>query len=83
VVGEAAVVTTGGLLIGVLGGGVLSLMLVAVLTGVFDPPPSALAVPWSYLAGVTLLAVAGVALAVLGIVRITWRAGPEVIRERP
>ena len=78
-----AAVTTGGLLIGALGGGVLSLMLVAVLTGVFDPPPSALAVPWSYLAGVTVLAVAGVALAVLGIVRIAWRAGPEVIRELP
>ena len=58
-------------------------MLVAVLTGVFDPPPLALAVPWSYLAGVTVLAVAGVALAVLGIVRIAWRAGPEVIRELP
>jgi hypothetical protein len=42
-----------------------------------------LAVPWSYLAGVTVLAVAGVALAVLGIVRIAWRAGPEVIRELP
>jgi putative ABC transport system permease protein len=83
VVGEAAAVTTGGLLIGVLGGGVLSMMLVAVLTGVFDPPPSALAVPWSYLAAVTLIAVAGVALAVLGIVRTAWRAGPEVIRELP
>jgi hypothetical protein len=30
-----------------------------------------------------LLAVAGVALAVLGIVGIAWRAGPEVIRELP
>jgi putative ABC transport system permease protein len=83
VVGEGAAVTAGGLLIGVLGGGVLSLMLVAVLTGVFDPPPSALAVPWPYLAVVVLLAGAGIAIAVLGIVRAAWRAGTEVIRELP
>jgi putative ABC transport system permease protein len=83
VIGEAAAVTTGGLLIGVLGGGVLSLMLVAVLTGVFDPPPSSLAVPWSYLAGVAGLAVAGIAVAVLGIVRAAWRGGVEIIRELP
>ena len=83
VVGEAAAVTAGGLLIGALGGGVLSLMLVAVLTGVFDPPPAALAVPWSYLAVVCLLAVAGLALAVLATMRTAWRAGPEIIRDLP
>jgi putative ABC transport system permease protein len=41
-------------------------MLAAGLTGVSDPPPSALAVPWSYLIGMALLAVAGIA--VLGLV---------------
>jgi putative ABC transport system permease protein len=81
VVGEAAVVTAGGLLIGATGGGVLSLMLVAVLTDVFDPPPSVLAVPWSYLAGIAMLTVAGLAVAVLVTVRMAWRPALEVIRE--
>ena len=31
-------------------------MLVKVLTGVFDPPPDALSVPWGYLAAVAALA---------------------------
>jgi putative ABC transport system permease protein len=57
---EAAFVTLGGLLAGAAIGWALSVMLVAVLSGVFDPPPTELAVPWAYLAtvvGVTLLAV--------------------------
>jgi putative ABC transport system permease protein len=38
-------------------------MLVAVLSGVFDPPPSELAVPWAYLAAVAGLIVLSVAAA--------------------
>ena len=41
---------------GVVGGWLLSAMLVKVLTGVFDPPPPHLFIPWAYLAA---LAVAG------------------------
>ena len=37
--------------------------LVKILTGVFDPPPSWLAVPWGYLIGLALLVVAGIAAA--------------------
>ncbi|MCU1456098.1 MAG: hypothetical protein JWL73_190, partial [Actinomycetia bacterium] len=47
---EAAFVTLGGLAAGALGGWALAQMLVKVLTGVFDPPPAALSVPWAYLA---------------------------------
>ena len=36
-------------------------MLVKVLTGVFDPPPDALAVPWGYLAALAAVGVAAVA----------------------
>ena len=43
---EAAVLAVIGLAAGALVGAVLSVMLVKVLTGVFDPPPSTLAVPW-------------------------------------
>ncbi|HEV7885950.1 MAG TPA: FtsX-like permease family protein, partial [Acidimicrobiales bacterium] len=46
---EAAVLGGLGGLLGVGGGWVLAHMLVKVLTGVFDPPPAALAVPWRYL----------------------------------
>ena len=46
-----------GLVLGAVGGGLLSHALVRILTGVFDPPPSVLAIPWSY-----LLAAAGVGI---------------------
>jgi putative ABC transport system permease protein len=52
--------------LGALGGWLLSMMLVAVLAGVFDPPPTSLAVPWGYLAliaGLTVLALVGVGVA--------------------
>jgi putative ABC transport system permease protein len=56
-------------------------MLVKVLSGVFDPPPSSLAIPWSYLAAVTLVAVAAVSLAVLGTLRAAGRNGVETLRD--
>ena len=37
-------------------------MLVKVLTGVFDPPPDALAMPWAYLGGLVALAAAAAAI---------------------
>lgn len=80
-IGEAAVVTVGGLLFGAAGGTVLSLMLVAVLTGVFDPPPSTLAVPWVYLTVLTLLAIAAVAAAVAVAERLAVRPGLDIMRE--
>jgi hypothetical protein len=36
-------------------------MPVKVLSGVFDPPPAQLAVPWVYLAAISTVALAGVA----------------------
>ena len=46
---EAGVVTIAGLIAGTATAWALSNMLVKVLQGVFDPPPSVLAVPWTYL----------------------------------
>jgi putative ABC transport system permease protein len=61
---------------GVAGGGalgwLLSRMLVSVLTGVFDPPPTALSVPWSYLgatAATIILAISAVSAATVGLAR--------------
>jgi putative ABC transport system permease protein len=78
---EAAFVTVGGLAAGVLGGWALSEMLVKVLSGVFDPPPARLAVPWVYLATITVVAVAAVAGAALAVVRAAGGASVAIIRE--
>jgi putative ABC transport system permease protein len=50
VLAEAALLIVCSLTAGAILSGVLSQMLVRMLSGVFDPPPSALTVPWSYLA---------------------------------
>jgi putative ABC transport system permease protein len=78
---EAIFVAGGGLLLGAIGGWALAEMLVKVLTGVFDPPPDVLAVPWTYLAAVTAVAVAAVALAAAGGVRASRRPAVSVIRD--
>ena len=57
---ESAFVTGGGLVLGSAIAAGLSLMLVKVLTGVFDPPPDVISVPWLYLAGVGALTIAAV-----------------------
>jgi putative ABC transport system permease protein len=56
VMSETATLTLAGLTAGALIGWALSRMLVTVLTGVFDPPPATIAVPWTYL-GLTVAAV--------------------------
>ncbi|MDX6721556.1 MAG: putative transport system permease protein, partial [Solirubrobacteraceae bacterium] len=82
VYGEAAYVLAGGLTLGALGGAWISIMLVKVLTGVFDPAPSAATVPWAYLACVaaaTILAVVAAAAATMRAAR--RRPIVETLRE--
>ncbi|MCY7400463.1 MAG: ABC transporter permease [Nocardioides sp.] len=67
-VAEAAVVVITGFTLGAAAGTVLTAMLVKVLTGVFDPPPASIPVPWAYLTtvcGVVVALVAGVVIIVL------------------
>jgi putative ABC transport system permease protein len=78
---EVAFVTLGGLLAGSVGAWALSHMLVKVLTGVFDPPPSALSVPWPYLAAVTGVAVVAAAASATGAVRATRRPDMALLRD--
>jgi putative ABC transport system permease protein len=78
---EAAFVTAGGLLAGALAGWALTSMLVKVLTGVFDPPPAALSVPWAYLAAVAAVAVAAVIIASISTIRRSQTAPVAVLRE--
>ena len=78
---ESAFVTGGGLL---LGGGIatgLSIMLVKVLTGVFDPPPDVLSVPWLYLGGVGALTMGAVGAAGALTLRSLRRPAIEELRD--
>jgi putative ABC transport system permease protein len=78
---EAGFVLVAGLVCGAVAGWALSEMLVAVLTGVFDPPPAALAVPWVYLGSLLVLSVATVALVVVVGARRMYAAPGSLIRE--
>ncbi|MFF1695508.1 FtsX-like permease family protein [Streptomyces sp. NPDC058257] len=78
---EAILLTAGGLAGGTLIGWALSEMLVKVLTGVFDPPPAALAVPGAYLALTVFAATAAVLAAALNGVRRAARPAVEELRD--
>jgi putative ABC transport system permease protein len=78
---EAAALAVFGGGLGAAGGWVLAHMLVRVLTGVFDPPPARLAVPWLYLAVVGVAAAAGLAAASTATTRATRRPVAEELRD--
>ena len=73
---EATITTGAGLITGAVAAWTLSNMLVKVLNGVFDPPPDALAVPWTYLA--ILLVVALVATGIAGGLAIRSSRTPHI-----
>jgi putative ABC transport system permease protein len=79
--GESIFVTVGGLVLGSATAVAISEMLVRVLTGVFDPPPSALSVPWIYLGGLVALTLAAVAAAGSATLRALRRPAIEELRE--
>jgi putative ABC transport system permease protein len=56
-------------------------MLVKVLTGVFDPPPDALAIPWGYLVTVVAITVGAVVAAGAATLRALRRPAIEELRE--
>ncbi|MFN8035993.1 MAG: ABC transporter permease [Acidimicrobiia bacterium] len=78
---EAAFVTAGGLIAGTITGWALAAMLVKVLTGVFDPPPAALSVPWAYLAAVAAVSIVAVIAAALHTIRRARHAPVTVLRD--
>ncbi|WP_353648902.1 ABC transporter permease [Nakamurella sp. A5-74] len=73
----AALGTFGGLVIS----WALSQMLVKVLTGVFDPPPSSIAVPWTYVALVLVSTVLTLGLAAVISTRRSNRPPIEELRD--
>ena len=74
-------VTLGGVALGAAGAAWLTWMLVKLLTGVFDPPPTRPAVPWSYLAGLGAVTTIAVVLAILGTLRALRRPALETLRD--
>jgi putative ABC transport system permease protein len=77
---EVGVITGAGVALGLLLGWGLARVLVKVLTGVFDPPPASVTIPWGYML-VLLLSVcaAGAAAAIVG-TRRARRDPLEVLR---
>jgi putative ABC transport system permease protein len=78
---ESAFVTGGGLLLGSAIAAGLSVMLVKVLTGVFDPPPDALAVPWGYLVATAAVAVLATGVSGAAVLRTLRRPPVEALRD--
>ncbi|MGO4602679.1 FtsX-like permease family protein [Terrabacter sp. 2YAF2] len=81
VMAEAAVVAVGGLLGGALISWALTQMLVKVLTGVFDPPPSSIALPTVYLTVTVVTVVAALAAAAAFSARSSTRPAVEELRD--
>ncbi len=79
--GEAALITVGGLVGGAFIAWGLSRMLVKVLTGVFDPPPATIAVPWPYLSLTAAIVIAALAGAAIGAARGSTRPPVEELRD--
>jgi putative ABC transport system permease protein len=74
-----------GLLLGGLIGGAalaatVSYLLIKILTGIFDPPPTAPSLPWGYLALVAAVVITTSTAVVLAAGRLAARAGPEELR---
>ncbi|CAN5906124.1 hypothetical protein BH11GEM2_BH11GEM2_17930 [soil metagenome] len=61
---EGLMILISGMILGFATGFALAKMLVKVLTGVFDPPPQSLTIPWVYLAVLILAGCASTILAV-------------------
>ena len=78
---EAIFVTVGGVLLGTLCGWGLAAVIVKILTGVFDPPPEHLAVPWTYLAAVAAAVAGSVAVAGASMLRHAAGSPITVIRD--
>ncbi|MDX6683138.1 MAG: putative transport system permease protein [Solirubrobacteraceae bacterium] len=79
--GESLFVSAGGLILGTIAAAALSDMLVRVLTGVFDPPPDVLTVPWTYLAAVVALTGGAVVVAAMLVLRALRRPAIEDLRD--
>lgn len=79
--GEGFLLIAGGVVGGALGGLALGYLLVAILRGIFDPPPDGLAVPWAFATLLVMSVVAVGALVVAVVGRLAARASPSQLRD--
>jgi putative ABC transport system permease protein len=77
---EGLLIFAAGAAAGLLTGAVLAAMLVKLLTGVFDPPPESLTVPWPYLGLLVLTAFLSVVAAVIVTARYAAASSIERLR---
>lgn len=78
---EARALLIGGATGGILIGGTIAYLLVKVLTGIFDPAPSGLTVPTTYLLVLVGSALVSSTLVLLVVGRLAARAGPSQLRD--
>ncbi|MEP6696414.1 MAG: FtsX-like permease family protein [Pseudonocardiales bacterium] len=78
---EARALLAGGLLGGAAIATTIAYLLVKVLTGIFDPAPTGLTVPVSYLAVLVASVVAATAVVLVALGRFAGRAGPSELRD--
>jgi putative ABC transport system permease protein len=79
---EGLLTVLAGMVLGTATGFVIAKALVAILAGVFDPPPEALVVPWGYLALTAVTALGCAALAIRLMQRLAARPDLEQLRGR-
>lgn len=77
---EGLLILVGGGVIGTLLGFGIAQILVKVLTGVFDPPPEHLYIPWGYMAALAAAAIVSTVIAILGMKIISRRPVVEELR---
>lgn len=77
---EAVAIVVPGAVLGIALGFAVAQILVVILTGVFDPPPAALTVPWGYLGLLLVAAAASTAVAVVLVLRATGSAVVSALR---
>ncbi len=78
---EGVVIQVMGGIIGLALGFGIAQMLVTILTGVFDPPPEILAVPWLYLILMAAAAIASMIAAVFSTQLVSRRPAVEALRD--
>ena len=77
---EGLIILISGMALGFVTGFAIAKMLVKVLTGVFDPAPQALAIPWVYLIVLIVAGCLSTALAIVIAQRVAQRRAVETLR---
>jgi putative ABC transport system permease protein len=78
---EAAFVVGVGIALGLVIGWGIATVLVKILTGVFDPPPFGLTIPWAYLGIALGLTIAATIIGGSGALRAVRKPLPQVLRD--